>query len=143
MYKNKYSKERERYKKEVANYIKEYPIVNYNKQWKFYVLLSYKSGSKPSNGINKRMRSLYNRLSYKDSLNFGIYVNEYGSYKRNPHHHLYLYNDMSLSENIYRINSYWKHVGISKVDIYDDKRSIYYSTKQLGETEFNNFYLFE
>ena len=93
MYKKRYSKERERYKKEVAKYIKEYPIIHYNKQWKFYVLLSYKSGSKPSNGVNKRMISLRDTLSSKDSLNFGIYVDEFGSYGSNPHHHLYLYND--------------------------------------------------
>ncbi len=140
---NRFNKENKRYRKELAEFIKNYPIVTFNKQWKFYVLLTYRSGSKPSNGINKRMESLHNRLSFKESLNFGIYVNEFGSYRSNPHHHLYLYNDLSLSETIYRINSYWKYVGISKVDLYDINRSLDYSTKQIGNSYFNDFHLFE
>ena len=135
--------ELKKYRKEVANFIKNYPIMHHDKEWRYYVLLTYKSTSRPSSGLNKRMVGLHKRLSVSNTYNFGIYVNEYGNYRSNPHHHLYLYNDLNISECIYRINSYWKHVGISKVDLYDEKRSIHYSTKQLGDSDFNNFCLFE
>ena len=135
--------ELKKYRKEVANFIKNYPIMHHDKEWRYYVLLTYKSTSRPSSGLNKRMVGLHKRLSVSNTYNFGIYVNEYGSYRSNPHHHLYLYNDLNISECIYRINSYWKHVGISKIDYFDPFRSIDYSTKHIGDSDFNDFHLFE
>jgi hypothetical protein len=123
-----------RYRNELGNFIGNH------QKWDFIVGLSYEDDMRNEKVSRRKIRNLYKNLSKYDEDIDGVFVNEYdGSYNK-IHHHLVVKTNLKEYDFKYRLIQYWKKVGLSDVESYDNSLGFsHYITKHIGKTEINSW----
>jgi hypothetical protein len=136
-----YNSNKESYKmrSKLGEWIKDYSLKKYNKDWDYCLGLSYKfdvSNNKWRNSVKK----LINKIHIKDKGLDGFVFNEYGLCLTKIHHHLIIKSDIKLSDFSRIINKEWGKLGI--IDIVEYDRGLDYCnyiTKHYNKLEGNEF----
>lgn len=128
------------YKTELSSFIKNYPKLNYNEEWKLFVSLTYKSPIYSDVLGRKKLKGMMNHIKRKKIDCKGIFCNELDSNLNSLHHHLLLHSNKPISYLKDEIWNYWKYNGWCDIQNVKDNESVsIYITKHLGKTNINDW----
>jgi hypothetical protein len=126
---------------EIGNFVKDYSINNYGKDWSYCIGLSNKYNVK-NNRWRKNISCLFKNILKLDNSIDGLIFNEYDINYYNIHHHIILKSDLEEEEINKIIKNNWKNKGLSDIKIYDNNKNYcYYITKHYNKFKENEFEL--
>lgn len=127
------------YRNSLGDFIKNYSINNYGREWNYCVNLSNKYNVK-NNKWRNNIKGLLKYISNYDKNLDGFIFNEYDINYTNIHHHIILKSDIkNLDINKY-ITNYWKKYGMSEIKKYDKNLNYcHYITKHTNKLDENEF----
>jgi hypothetical protein len=140
-FKNMYNNDNYQLRNELGNYVKNYSINNYGKDWSYCIGLSNKYDVR-NNKWRNNISYLFKNIKKIDENIDGFIFNEYDVNYSNIHHHIILKSDLKEEDINKVIKKNWKNRGLSEIEKYDEKKDYcYYISKHYNKMKENEFEL--
>lgn len=129
-----------RLRDDLGNWVKNYSLDKYGKDWNYCLGLSYRYDMKNKNWRNN-VKGLFNNLYDNDKNIDGFIINEFDNNFSNIHHHLIIKSDLVEKDFIKIIKRNWDKKGLSDLKIYNKNLDycnyIFKHYNKLDENEFD------